>query len=311
MHLFRQNWQNLRGKWQTLLKWRKNISNILFINRRNLHYVYRHNNRKHFPLADNKLKLKSFFAQRSEIPMAKTFAEFSYFFQLRDLETQLAKYNDFVIKPASGSGGGGILVIKQRDPEGWLTMSGKLITIQDIRKHIADILFGVYSFSLNDQAIVEQRILQHQDVEKLSPYGLADVRVILHLNQAVMCMIRIATSDSNGTANLHQGAIGVAVDWHTGETFHASLKGTPITHHPDSGEPLLGVRLPYWDKIRQMSITVADSVPLKYIGIDIAIGRESPYLLEINARPGIEIQNVNNLGMRVVLEMLTHERGSR
>jgi len=292
-------------RWPRLMQLRANTSKVLFINRRNLHYVYLHNHRRHFPLADNKLKLKSYFTG-SEIPMADTLASYSYFYELRNLEQQLSPYNDFVIKPASGRGGGGILVLKERHPDGWLNMGGKLYTVQDIKKQIADILFGVYSFSLNDQAIVEQRILQHEEVDKLSPHGLADVRVILHLNKPVMCMIRIATKDSNGTANLHQGAIGAAVDWESGRTFHASQKGISITQHPDTGRNLIDVMLPHWDTVKDLSLSIAKSVPLKYLGIDIALGKTSPFLLEINARPGIEIQNVNNLGMRAVLESLTH-----
>jgi len=285
-------------------QWRKNQSQVLSINRRNLSYVYAHNQRRHFPLADNKLKLKTYFAD-SDIPMANTLASFSYFYQLRDLDKQLAPHNDFVIKPASGRGGGGILVLKQRHADGWLNMGGKLYTVGDIKKHIADILFGVYAFSLNDQAIVEQRIIQHPSVDLLSPNGLADVRVILHLDQPVMCMIRIATKDSNGTANLHQGAIGAAVDWDSGKTFHAAQKGHSISQHPDSGENLLDFALPHWQQVKDMALKIAQRVPLKYLGIDIALGIHSPYLLEINARPGIEIQNVNNKGMRGMLEALS------
>ena len=303
------SWLNI-FRWQKpvsrLIQLVKNSHKVLSINRRNLDYVYQYNHRRHFPLADNKLKLKEFFAD-SDIPMADTLASYAYFYQLRDLQRQLAPFNDFVIKPASGRGGGGILVLKEKHRDGWLNMSGKLYTVEEIRTHIADILFGVYSFSLNDQAIVEQRILQHDSVNIISPQGLADVRIILHLNQPAMCMIRIATKDSNGTANLHQGAIGAAVDWDSGTTFHASQQGESIVKHPDSGENLIGFKLPHWERIQKMSLKIARSVPLKYLGIDIALGQTSPYLLEINARPGIEIQNVNSMGMREILESLTKQ----
>jgi hypothetical protein len=118
-------------------------------------------------------------------------------------------------------------------------------------------------------------------------------------------MIRIATKDSNGTANLHQGAIGVGIDWDSGVTTHASQHGKSITAHPDTGTALLGVNLPHWQQIRDIALKVAGAVPLKYLGIDIAIGETSPYMLEINARPGIEIQNVNQVGLRNILENIT------
>lgn len=290
--------------WQRLKAMRTNEAGILSINRRNLHYVYPHNARRDFPLADNKLKLKEFLAN-SDIPLPKTLASFSYFYELRNLQSLLAEHEDFVIKPASGRGGGGIIVIKEKSDHGWLNMGGKLYTLTDIRTHISDIIFGVHSFSLADQAIVEQRILQHPNVSQLSPSGLADVRVILLEDQPALCMIRIATKDSNGTANLHQGALGVGIDWESGKTTHASQHGQSITKHPDTGTALIGVSLPHWQQIRDIALKVARTVPLKYLGIDIAIGETSPFLLEINARPGIEIQNVNQIGLRHILENIT------
>jgi len=300
------NW--LQRQWTRLMKLRQNELGILSINRRNLHYIYPNNHRRDFPLADNKLTLKQYFAD-SDIPMAQTLSSYGYFYELRNLAQDLHSHPEFVIKPASGRGGGGILVVKEKTDGGWRNMSGRLITLEDIRKHIADIIFGVYSFSLNDQAIIEQRIHQHASIDKISPNGLADVRIILYRDKPVMHMIRIATKDSNGTANLHQGAIGAAVDWETGTTFHASRHGHSLDTHPDTGVSLLNIQLPHWQRIQELAIKIAHSVPLKYLGIDIALGQTSPYLLEINARPGIEIQNVNNRGLRQCLENLTQPGG--
>ena len=278
---------------------------VLSINQRNLHYVYTHNDRKHFPIADNKLKTKELLAN-ADIPLPKTYATFQSFFELMDLAERLEPYPEFVIKPASGSGGGGILVISGKTKQGdWQSIGGTTYSLEDLRKHISDIIFGVYSFDLNDQAIIEERIQQHPDVDRLSPHGLADVRLILCQNEPVLAMIRLATQDSHGTANLHQGAIGVGVDIATGITTHASQHGESTDTHPDSGIELLGHCIPYWSDSLQVGIRIAKQVPLKYIGVDIALSKEGPRLLEINARPGIEIQNVNATGMRPLLESIT------
>ena len=55
-------------------------------------------------------------------------------------------------------------------------------------------------------------------------------------------------------------------------------------------------------------ITAAEAVPLKYLGVDIAISDQGPVMIEINARPGIEIQNANNKAMRPILDEIHAER---
>lgn len=288
---------------QYLKQWRsvrQNLRYVLSMNERNLHYVYPNNQRRDYPIADNKLLTKEII-QRLGVPIPQTYFEYRYFYDLRNLKGDLERHTDFVIKPASGSGGGGIIVITGRQGEHWLSAGGTLYTVQDLRKHISDIIFGVYSFGLQDQAIVESRIVQHPDIDAISHYGLADIRLILCRHEPVLAMIRLASKGSKGTANLHQGAIGVGVDIDSGLTTHASLSGKALEFHPDCGTNLLGRKIPYWNDIVKTGVTIANAVPLKYIGADIAVSEEGPKLLEINARPGIEIQNANQKGMRGIL----------
>lgn len=282
----------------------ENSKSLLNMNRRNLEYIYPNNPRRYYPLADNKLTTKLVLEDKN-IPMAISYQVYSHFFQLRWLEQDLKPYNKFVIKPASGSGGGGILVIQQRQDDGFLSISGEFYTISDIHKHIADIVFGIYSFGLADQAIIEEKIEQHEAIDCLSPKGLADVRVILCQQQTIQAMIRLATKKSRGTANLHQGAVGVGIDLETGRTCNASFKGDYISQHPDTGINLIGITIPFWADILSTARKAAESVPLNYIGADIAIAQQGPFVLEINVRPGIEIQNTNGHGMRQLLEQNT------
>jgi alpha-L-glutamate ligase-like protein len=287
-------------RWQTT---RRNLRQVLSMNERNLHYVYPHNHRADYPVADNKLLTKEV-VKKLSVPIPQTYVAYSYFYELRNLQADLDQHNDFVIKPASGSGGGGIVVIAGKQGDKWVSVGGTQYSLQDLRKHISDIIFGVYSFGLQDQAIIESRIVQHPDIDALSPFGLADVRLIICRHEPVLAMIRLATRASNGTANLHQGAIGVGVDISTGTTCSASFNGNAVQVHPDSNAPLLKQKIPLWNDVLVTGEKVARAVPLKYIGVDIAVSESGPRLLEINARPGIEIQNANQKGMRAILESL-------
>ena len=277
---------------------------VLAMNRRNLHYIYTRNQRKHFPLADDKLLAKQVLVAAG-VRMPETLRSYSYFYELRSLERDLDAYHDFVIKPAQGSGGNGIIVIVGRAGRDWLGIGGKVYTLYDLQKHITDIIFGVYSFDLGDRAIIESRIIQHAEMEELSPLGLADVRVIMCDDLPVMAMTRIPTRQSDGKANLHQGALGVAIDLASGVTTHARFLGQPIDTHPDSGIALIGRTLPYWTELIELALRAARAVPLKYLGVDISISPDGPQLLEINVRPGLEIQNVNQRGMLAVLQAMT------
>jgi alpha-L-glutamate ligase-like protein len=290
----------LYKRWQTT---RQNLRRVLSMNERNLHYVYPNNHRRDYPVADNKLLTKEI-VSKIDVPIPRTYSAYSYFYELKNLKTDLEQLSDFVIKPASGSGGGGIIVIAGKQDQNWISVGGTQYTLQDLRKHISDIIFGVYSFGLHDQAIVESRVVQHPDIDMLSPFGLADVRLILCRHEPVLAMIRLATKASNGTANLHQGAIGVGVNIQSGVTQYASFIGEAVQIHPDSGAQLINVKVPYWTDILHTGEKVARSVPLKYIGVDIAVSDRGPRLLEINARPGIEIQNANQQGMRAILEAI-------
>lgn len=282
---------------------RKNSRNVLSMNKRNLNYIYPNNKRHDFPVADNKLFTKELL-EKCDVTMPQTLTTYSSFYELTHLADDLARHSDFVIKPAKGSGGGGILVFIEKQGDHWITPGGKHFALADIKKHITDIIFGIYSFGLNDAAIIEERITQHPEVTRLSPYGLADVRLIVYQHQPVLCMARIPTLESDGKANLHQGAVGLGIDIATGKSSHAILLDKAVTRHPDTDEPLIDQQIPHWSRVVEMSRTAACIAPLKYLGIDISISDSGPVLLEINVRPGLQIQNANQQGMRGMLETI-------
>ncbi len=288
---------------QRMKQIRDNTRRVLTMNQRNLHYIYPHNQRHYFPIADDKLLTKEVLRDAA-VAVPETLLTYDAFYSLRTLEQELAPHSDFVIKPARGSGGGGIVVITRKEGDTWYSGGGTPYNVEKIKRHITDIIFGVYSFGLSDVAIIEQRIDQHPLMCKLSPLGLADVRLIMHKHEPILCMCRIPTEASDGKANLHQGALGIGIDINSGVSTHALLKDQLVTHHPDTGVNLIGNTIPYWERVIKMSRAAAEHVPLKYLGIDISIGTETPVLLEINVRPGLQIQNANQVGMRPSLEAL-------
>lgn len=271
---------------------------ILGMNRRNAAFILDHNPRALFPLVDDKLRMTRL-CQRMDVPTPQVYAEVSSYSMLRRLPQLLGARGDFVVKPNRGSAGRGVLVIVGRDGNDYLRHNGERIRPDALRQHFSDILSGMYSLGGQpDTAIVQQRIRLHPAFASLSYKGIPDVRVILYRNEPAMAMLRLPTKTSNGRANLHQGGIGTGIDLDSGITHHAVQRNRFIERHPDTGRPVVGLRVPYWNEVLDMSRRVARAVGLGYLGVDIVVDADGgPMLLEANARPGLAIQIANGRGL--------------
>lgn len=276
-----------------------NRERVVGINRRNLTLVYPNNPRHHYPYADDKLLAKECFA-RAGVPTPETLAVVDGLFAIPEAVEGLRGKGQFVVKPANGSGGGGILVVGDWDPEAgvWRRAGGRTIGPVELQRHLGDVIFGVHSNQLEDRAFVERRVVPHPLFHGLWSDGLCDVRVITLRGRPVMSMIRVPTAESGGRANLHQGGLGIAVELESGRTFRALHHGRAVAVHPESGAPLVGLRIPDWPEVLAVASRAAGAVPLGYLGVDVVVDAErGPLVLEINARPGLEIQNVNGSGL--------------
>ncbi len=283
---------------------------ILGINARNRGLVYAHNKRSEYPFADDKLLTKQVL-ESAGVPIPRTLAIFSGMHEARLVEQRLGHLDDFVVKPAQGSGGTGILVLVGRDDRGWLDADGEPWTAESVGRHISNIVFGNYAHGMSDRALVEERLLQGPLLGDVRFPGMPDIRVITLRATPVMAMLRLPTRQSHGKANLHQGAVGVGVDLRTGLARYASFRGTNVKLHPDTGTSLVGSTVSGWPAIVEVARRAAAAIPLGYLGIDIAIdARVGPVVLEVNARPGLEIQNANRMGLRAAVGAIKLEEES-
>ena len=74
--------------------------------------------------------------------------------------------------------------------------------------------------------------------------------------------------------------------------------------HPDSRVALSGKNLPLWDELIDISVRSSESVDLEYVGVDVVLDeKKGPMVLELNARPGLEIQVANGLGLLSMIEV--------
>ncbi len=254
--------------------------------------------RAKFPLVDDKLRMHAL-CRRIGVPTPEVYSEIAYHSMLRYLPSYLGDHQEFVIKPNCGSAGRGVLVITGRDAHGYVRHNAEELSLDQLRQHLSDILSGMYSLGGQpDKAIIQQRIRLHPAFEAITYKGIPDIRVILYRHEPAMAMLRLPTKESNGRANLHQGGIGTGVDLASGLTHRAVQKNRFVDFHPDTGMPVVGMQVPYWNEVLDMSRRVSEAVGLGYIGVDIVVDAdEGPMLLEANARPGLAIQIANGRGL--------------
>jgi alpha-L-glutamate ligase-like protein len=271
---------------------------ILGMNQRNAECILDHNPRSCFPIVDDKLRMHNL-CRDIGVPTPRVYAVLSSYALLHHLPLILGERDDFVVKPNRGSAGRGVLVITGRQGDDYRRHNGERVTLEALNQHLSDILSGMYSLGGQpDRALIQQRIRLHPAFAPLSYKGIPDVRVILYRNEPAMAMLRLPTRESNGRANLHQGGIGTGIDLDSGLTHHAVQRNRLIDCHPDTGRPLVGLRVPYWDEVLRLARQVAGSVGLGYIGVDVVVDAdEGPMLLEANARPGLAIQIANGRGL--------------
>ncbi|MCE8024726.1 MULTISPECIES: alpha-L-glutamate ligase-like protein [Halomonadaceae] len=281
------------------------LRGIIGMNRRNIRYIGRYNSRRLYPLVDDKLKTK-LLAEKHGITTPALIGTVSTQFGVKALGSMIAGHPGFVIKPAKGSGGKGILVIEHVDGESFIKPSGARLSIEDLHRHVSNILSGLYSLGgTPDVAMIEGLINFDEKLSEYTYEGVPDIRVIIFRGYPVMAMMRLSTAASDGKANLHQGAVGVGLDIATGTAVRGVQFDRTRRDHPDTGHELASLRIPDWSNLLELAAGCYEMTGLGYLGTDMVIDRNrGPMLLELNARPGLAIQMANGEGLRARLDLV-------
>ncbi|PIW93589.1 MAG: hypothetical protein COZ87_00590 [Candidatus Moranbacteria bacterium CG_4_8_14_3_um_filter_43_15] len=298
-----------------MISFLKSSRKILGMNARNLQFIRPNNLRRARRLADDKLFSKRVL-KKAELPVPNVIAKIKSFEELENFDWG-ALPDSWVLKPNRGFGGEGILVVygkkkPARDasrlgrdaggslPDTWIKADSSLVTIEDIKTHVQNILDGSFSLAgVPDIAFFEERLKLLKLFKPYSFKGVPDIRIIVYNKVPVMAMLRLPTRESDGKANLQQGAIGVGIDLATGVTTTAVQgKNKVIEYLPGTRLLLSGIRIPYWKDILTLAVRAQEISKLGFLGADVAIDRDrGPVFLELNARPGLSIQLANLDGL--------------
>jgi alpha-L-glutamate ligase-like protein len=299
-----------------MLDWVRNLScsGVLGINQRNCNYIMEYNPRRLYPLVDDKLATKRL-AIAAGIPVPELYGVIESFHDTRKLPAIVEGHRDFVVKPAQGSGGDGILVVsgRARDRNVYRLVDGTILDEEDIQHHLTNVISGQYSLGGHrDVALVEYCVKFDNTFSEHSFRGVPDIRVIVFRGYPVMAMVRLPTRRSHGKANLHQGAVGAGLDLAEGFTTFGVTGNRQVLEHPDTGAPIAGLQIPRWEHLLLLAAGCFELTGLGYIGVDIVLDRDlGPLLLELNARPGLNIQIANRTGLGQRLRVVEPEPEGR
>lgn len=182
-----------------------------------------------------------------------------------------------IYKPIASSGGKGIEVFE-------LNKNNRQTVFNQIKEY--------------PRGIIEGFVNQHSKMKKLSVNSVNTIRVVtvqtyndvpgvekgkVHFLYAG---IRMGCGDSY-VDNLHSGGMMANVDIDTGVVMTPAVdfNRNSYTHHPETGEKIIGFKVPYFNEIKKLIVSAYGSLP-GYYGWDIAITEDGPIVIEVNTAPG-------------------------
>jgi hypothetical protein len=138
--------------------------------------------------------------------------------------------------------------------------------------------------------LVEEYIVQHPDLMRLSPSGLNTVRIFTQLNakdevELLGCRLRITVNSH--VDNMAAGNIAAPIDDDTGKLtgpgVYSDITKEDEFEHPVTHVPIVGFQIPFWHETVEMVKKAALSFPeCRSIGWDVAITEKGPELIEGN-----------------------------
>lgn len=104
---------------------------ILGMNRRNYNVIAKNNRRRLYPLVDDKVQTKML-ANKIGINTPGLIGVIEYQHEVKNILDIVKNYKEFVVKPAHGSGGKGVLVIKDYTEDAFTTPFGQTNQLQRV-----------------------------------------------------------------------------------------------------------------------------------------------------------------------------------
>jgi hypothetical protein len=194
--------------------------------------------------------------------------------ELRDLLQRVP--HDVVVKPVSGTHGRNVLVVSRSGGE--LRVGGKPCSAKDVWDHVKS--------SLASGFLVEEKLENTPELSALHPASLNTFRIVtiktLDKRWCLAAAYLRVGAGGRVVDNIAAGGILVQID-SDGRTCAAHHHGSLVTHHPETGAQLIGVRLPGYRAACDLALEASRRLWfVGTIGWDIAATERGPTIVEAN-----------------------------
>jgi hypothetical protein len=211
----------------------------------------------------------------------------------------------WIIKPEDGYRGEGLFMLQYHNAEFWV-QRGR----EPHRFDLERFLTGLRHRNRRSAGamLLERPLEQGSFWRELFPQSANSLRVQTLWTPGepapfvARAVQRIGTADTVPTDNWSGGGICAPVDLATGRLGEGRmhpLKGKReeqrFTHHPDTGSVIAGAVLPGWERVREVVLRAAASVPFNRMGgWDVLVDREGePVILEANGNSDVNLLQVH------------------
>lgn len=209
-----------------------------------------------------------------------------------------------VCKRFKGGSGKQVLICTWND-EGY-TINGESCSEAELRSQIDNV----------EGYLVTEYIKQAAYAADLYPDSINTMRVLTMYDEAAgepfvpIATHRLGTARSGALDNFSQGGLSVGVDRESGKLGPGVQYLPPeppkrFEIHPETGEPIAGVEVPGWDRIKAELLRIADRISyIPYIGWDIVVTDEGEFMI-------IEANNNSSAVIQIHKPLLRDERTRR
>jgi hypothetical protein len=281
-------------------------------------FRYRVSTRSNFhvwPILHDKLVFDAFMRDRLPVIAALFYMDQGRFNRMLpgyDLDVHYKEVREgkrFVIKPAQGGAGKGLLFVRGGERE--VEVNGRGCSQAEYRALVEKL----------DCHLCYPMMESHEAMKRIFPGSSNALRVTAfvgldgkpRLLAPVFC---IGTVVSAPIEHFWSGGLVARINEATGVCEQAARRGAdgrlePITHHPDTGEAIVGVAIPHWQSLRDQLLRFhSDHPAFDLVGWDVLIGQDAFHIVEGNHNPALRIPLMNrNLSEEPEFRAFLEKRG--
>ena len=164
------------------------------------------------------------------------------------------------------------------------------------------------------QILVEEVATQCEEMKKLHENSINTIRIFTIVNDynefnVVGTYVRMG---NNGKVvdNFNSGGLACPIDIKTGKITHKAVnkKNEFYDVHPVSKVEFIGYQIPKWKSVIKLVEKASKEIKeVRYVGWDVCIGEDGPFLIEANSFPGQDLYQIpkENVGTyNVMLDAL-------